>query len=206
MGVVCLVLGHSGSGKSYSLRNFGENDVGVLNVTGKRFPFRNKLQSFDHATYPVIKDALKANKRNAYVIEDANYLMQFANFREARNKGYDKFVGFAVDFESMLEAAMQTNDNTITYVIMHVDYDDGGNIKPKTIGKMLDSQFTIEGIVPIVLLAYGDDSGYHFLTNDPNSIVKSPPGMFEQVINNDLKAVDTAIREFWDMEPIGGAE
>lgn len=202
MGVVTLILGHSGSGKSTSLRNFEPDEVAVLNVAGKRMPFRKKLPSIEHAGYPEILDALGRNTRRAYVIDDANYLMQFANFAKAREKGYDKFVGFALDFETMLRRAAMTDDDTVVYIMMHPDYDESGRMKPKTVGKMLDNQLTIEGLVPIVLVAYGDESGYHFQTNDPMGVAKSPDGMFDgAVVPNDLKAVDTAIREFWGMAP-----
>lgn len=202
MGVVALILGHSGSGKSTSLRNFEPEEVAVLNVAGKRMPFRKRLPSVENAGYPDIINALGHNSRRVYVIDDANYLMQFANFAKAREKGYDKFVGFALDFETMLRRAAMTDDDTVVYIMMHPDYDDSGRMKPKTVGKMLDNQLTIEGLVPIVLVAYGDESGYHFQTNDPMGVAKSPDGMFDgAVMPNDLKAVDTAIREFWDMKP-----
>ncbi len=41
MGIACLVLGKSGSGKSTSMRNFNESDVRILNVASKPLPFRN---------------------------------------------------------------------------------------------------------------------------------------------------------------------
>ena len=31
---------------------------------------------------------------------------------------------------------------------------------------------------------------------------KSPPGMLPLQMDNDLKAVDTALREYWGMKPI----
>ena len=52
MGIAVLVLGESGSGKSASMRNFGENDVRILNVASKPLPCRNvsKLKNADNAT------------------------------------------------------------------------------------------------------------------------------------------------------------
>ena len=52
MGVAVLILGESGSGKSASLRNFKQEDVGILNVASKPLPFRNvnTLQSMNKAT------------------------------------------------------------------------------------------------------------------------------------------------------------
>ena len=41
MGVLVYILGRSGTGKSYSLRNFNKEDVGVVNVQGKILPFKD---------------------------------------------------------------------------------------------------------------------------------------------------------------------
>ena len=43
MGVSVLVLGHSGTGKSTSLRNFKPGEIGIFNVAGKPLPFRGKM-------------------------------------------------------------------------------------------------------------------------------------------------------------------
>lgn len=210
MGVSCLILGFSGSGKSTSLRNFERGEVGIFNIAGKPLPFRKKLDKADRCGYGIIRDSLKANKRKAYIIDDANYLMAFQNFAMARQTGYSKFTDMAVNFEQLLEAANATDDDTIVYFLMHPEFDDSGRLKAKTIGKMLDNQLTIEGMFPIVLLADRDDSGFHFITqSDGMNPVKAPMGMFDEAkIDNDLKAVDTAIRNYWEMAPLstGGDE
>ncbi len=204
MGVSVLILGHSGSGKSTSLRNFNEGEIGIFNVAGKPLPFRKKLTKLDKAMYNQIHQSLAKNAMNAYVIDDANYLMAFQNFRLAKQTGFGKFTDMAVNFEQLLEAANDTNDDTIVYFFMHPDYDEAGRMKAKTIGKMLDNQLTIEGMFPIVLLADHDDSGFHFITqSDGMTPVKTPIDMFTDAkIDNDLKLVDTAIRDYWDMKPI----
>ena len=204
MGVTCLILGHSGSGKSTSLRNFERGEIGVFNVAGKPLPFRKKLDKLNNAGYSDIHAGLSKNSLNCYVIDDANYLMAFQNFRLAKQVGFGKFVDMAVNFEQLLEAANNTSDDTIVYFFMHPDYDDAGRMKAKTIGKMLDNQLTIEGMFPIVLLADKDDSGFHFFTqSDGTTPVKTPMGMFDEAkIDNDLKLVDSTIREYWGMEPL----
>lgn len=208
MGVSVLVIGHSGSGKSTSLRNFEAGEIGIFNTAGKPLPFRKKLDKIDHPAYNQIHQSLLQNKLNAYVIDDANYLMAFQNFAMAKQSGYGKFTDMAVNFERLLEAANKTGSDTIVYFMMHPDFDESGRMKPKSIGKMLDNQLTIEGMFPIVLLADNDEAGYHFVTaSDGTTPVKAPMGLFpEAVIDNDLKAVDAAIREYWGMEPlVGGA-
>lgn len=177
-------------------------------MASKPLPFRKKLKKIDHATYEQIKGALKQNALNAYVVEDAQYLLAFENFDKAKQKGYDKFVDIAVNYEKMLEAINNTNDDTIVYVLSHIDYDDAGRIIPKSIGKMLTNQLCIEGLFPICLLAERGEDGYHFVTQtDGNTPVKAPMGMFDEaIIPNDLKAVDTAIREYWGMAPLSTSQ
>lgn len=208
MGTSVLVLGHSGSGKSTSLRNFDEGEIGVFNVAGKPLPFRKKLTTVgkEQSTYPTIFQTLNANKLRAYVVDDANYLMAFQNFAMAKQSGYGKFTDMAVNFEHLLETANSTDDDTIVYIFMHPDFDESGRMKPKSIGKMLDNQLTIEGMFPIVLLADRDEAGFHFVTqSDGTTPVKAPMGMFDQPrIDNDLKAVDSIIREYWGMAPLAG--
>ena len=109
MGASVLVLGHSGSGKSTSLRNFEPGEVGIFNVAGKPLPFRKRLDRIDHAGYDQIRGSLAANKLRAYVVDDANYLMAFQNFALAKQTGYGKFTDMAVNFERLLEAANTTS-------------------------------------------------------------------------------------------------
>ena len=40
MGNLVFVLGKPGTGKSFSLRNFSPDELGVLNVQGKILPFK----------------------------------------------------------------------------------------------------------------------------------------------------------------------
>ena len=207
MGNLIMVLGKSGSGKSTSLRNFEPDEVGVFSVAGKRLPFRGDLPIVQHAGYDRIAKILQANKRRCYVIDDATYLMQFDNFNRARETGYGKFTDMAVSFQQLLQRASWTSEDTNVYFLMHPDTDEMGREKPKTIGKMLDEKLCVEGLFPIVIDArviQGEDgSARHvFVTqNDGSNLAKCPMGMLPPVMDNDLKAVDTAIREYWGMRP-----
>ena len=203
MGIPVLILGASGTGKSTSLRNFNKNEIGVFNVAAKPLPFRGKLDVVNTADYEVIKSTLMKNTRNAYVIDDSQYLMAFASFSRAYEKGYDKFTQFAVDFQQLLNVIINgTSNDTIVYLLHHTETDEAGHIKAKTIGKMLDQQLTIEGLFSVVLLAKTDGEKYTFITNGfPPA--KSPLDMFaEKEIENDLLAVDKTIREYWELKPL----
>jgi len=207
MGVCVLVLGDSGSGKSTSLRNFDEDEIGILNVMGKPLPFRKKLKMANHANYGTIQQALKKNNLRAYVVDDAGYLMSLENFRRAKENGYGKFTDMALNFERLIEWATQTNEDTIVYLLMHYDRDVDGHMKPKTIGKMLDEKFNIEGACPIVIQSVIHDGKHVFVTKgDGFNCAKAPMDMLPEIMDNDLKAVDTAIREYWSMAPLKVAD
>lgn len=209
MGTLVMVIGKSGSGKSTSLRNFEPDEVGVFSVAGKRLPFRKQLQVANTSDYASIGAALTRNAYNAYVIDDSTYLMQFKAFEYAKVKGYDKFVEMAVDFERLLEYAKNTNPDTIVYFLHHPQFGEDGSSKPQTVGRMLDNQLNIEGLFPIVIEATVKDGQHVFVTkNDGINIAKAPVDvstgerMLPEIMDNDLKAVDTAIREFWSLAPL----
>lgn len=208
MGVTVLVLGRSGSGKSCSLREFGPGEVAVLNVTGKPMPFRKRLDVYSGANgggagYPAILQALAANRRRCYVVDDANYLMANAQFARAKEPGYGKFVDMASDFKAMLDMAARTTRDTTVYVMMHPDFDADGRMKPKTAGRMLDEKLCVEGLFPIVLVADRREQGYVFATQtDGLTPAKTPMGMFDdELIVNDLRMVDDVIRDYYGLAP-----
>ena len=67
---------------------------------------------------------------------------------------------------------------------------------------MLDNQLTVEGLFSIVLLCQTDGSSHKFVTqSDGYTTAKSPMEMFPMEIDNDLKMVDTTIREYWGLTP-----
>ena len=57
---------------------------------------------------------------------------------------------------------------------------------------------------PIVLQAFNDEGGYFFLTkSDGTNPIKAPMEMLDEgIIENDLKLVDSRIREYWGMRPL----
>lgn len=205
MGIPVLILGESGSGKSASLRNFEPDQVGIFNVAAKPLPFRKKLNVVNGASYDQIKKALSRAKLKTYVIDDSQYLLAFELFSRTGEKGYDKFTDMAVRFYNLIQFIIhQTPPDCLVYFLHHTELTANGKTKAKTVGKMLDEKLTVEGLFSIVLLCQKDDDGYHFITqSDGFTTAKSPMEMFEEVIDNDLAAVDSAIREYWNL---GGTE
>jgi len=202
MGIPVLILGESGSGKSASLRNFDEKEVGIFNVAAKPLPFRKKLPKVDGATYKTIENGLLAPRLKTYVIDDSQYLLAFDFFDRAKEIGYQKFTDMAISFRNLIQFVItKTPPDVIVYFLHHVERRDDGVLKAKTIGKMLDEKLTVEGLFSIVLMAQTDGKEHWFLTqNDGLSTVKSPMEMFaSEKIDNDLKLVDQTIRNYYEL-------
>ena len=203
MAVLVMIYGQSGTGKSTSLRNFTNDEVAVINVSGKPLPFRSKLTTYDTDSYTKISSALGKIERKSIVIDDATYLMVNEFMRTAKVAGYQKYTDMAVNFNSLVAQASQLASDKIVYFLGHSDLKDDGTEHFKTIGKMLDNYVTVEGKFTIVLKTVVQDGKYYFSThNSGQDTVKSPLGMFaDNYVDNDLKAVDTIIREYYG---IGG--
>ena len=206
MGKVVLIIGESGSGKSASLRNFKEDEVAVYNVSEKPMPFRNKLSMCMTSDMKFIASDMKRNTKNCYVVDDAGLAMTFFLFGKVNETGYGKFTQVAKDFYDLVQAAIRdTSDDTIVYFTMHIERsDDGTKIKAKTAGKMIDNQLTLESLFSIVLYCMTDGRRHYFVTqSDGVTTAKSPMDMFPLEIDNDLKEVDTAIREYYGLAKLG---
>ena len=202
MGIPVLILGESGSGKSASLRNFKESEVGIINVGKKPLPFKTKLKPFNSDNYVLIEDVLKRSKTKSVVIDDAQYLMANEFMRQAKTTGFQKFTDIALNFWTLVQIVVdELPEDKIVYFLGHIERDGNGNEKFKTVGKMLDEKITIEGLFTIVLKTYVKDGAYFFTTQtNGQDTVKSPIGMFEeQIIDNDLKMVDDTIRDYYEL-------
>lgn len=209
MALPILVIGDSGSGKSASLRNFSRGQIGVFSVASKPLPFRNDLSVIRHATYGEIYAHFKQAAQTGryfpvYAIDDSQYLMAFSAFDKAKDAGYGKFTDMAVDFYNLLKFVIEGLPDEITvYFLHHSEQNDMGKIKAKTLGKMIDNQLTLEGLFSIVLLCQTDGQRHWFTTqSDGFTTAKSPMDMFDREIDNDLKMVDTTIRDYYGMHPL----
>lgn len=209
MGIPVLILGASGSGKSSSLRNFDPNEIGIFNVAGKRLPFRKKLPTINTHDYNTIKNVLAMQQYKSYAIDDSQFLMADEFFNRAKERGYDKFTDIGVNFKSIIDYVLdETPDDVIVYFLHHTELTaDNSGVKAKTIGRMLDEKLTVESLFTIVLMADIENKEHIFITNsDGTNPCKCPMDyeankpMFDYKISNDLKFVDTTIREYYGMK------
>ena len=204
MAIPVMILGESGTGKSASMRNFGKGELAIINVAGKPLPFKNNdLPMIVTDRYPEIVNALIKMKAKSAVIDDAQYLLANEFMRRSGEMGFQKFTDIAKNYWSLIAETVckQMPDDKIVYFMSHIERDQNGYEKVKTIGKLLDEKITVEGLFTIVLKTHVEDGKYTFRTqNSGFDTVKSPIGMFEEIeIDNDLKMVDNAIREYYNL-------
>lgn len=209
-----LVIGRSGQGKTYSLKNFDAEEISIISVEKGRLPFKSGMKvlkvptdfgdekasaaQVNAAKYAWICNAVRTAPTKAVVIDDSQYLMVNELFDRASEKGYDKFTEMAAKFRNLIHFINDLEEeDKIVYFLHHSEADTDGREKVKTIGKMLDEKLTVEGCFDVVI--YCQDHKF-FTQSNGQSCAKSPEGMFEVEIPNDLKAVDSAIREYYGME------
>lgn len=215
MALPVLIMGRSGSGKTYSLKNFKPNEVGVISVEKGRLPFRSEIKvakipkygegtedaqsygAINRAKYAWLMNTIEKVKTKSIVIDDSQYLLVNELFDRAYEKGYDKFVQMAANFRELIHFINELDQpDKIVYFLHHTDTDADGREKAKTIGKMLDEKLTVEGCFDIVI--YCEDHKF-FTQSNGQSTAKTPEDMFELEIPNDLKFVDEKIREYYGL-------
>ena len=209
MGIPVLILGESGTGHSASMRNCTAGRFGIINVSGKPLPFKNNLKTLNTDDYRKITAALKSAKVPSLVIDDSQYLMVNAFMRRSMEKGYEKYSEMAQNHWNLIQTVVNDlPDNVIVYFMSHIERDQQGNEKAKTIGRMIDQYVTLEGLFTIVMKTHVQDGKYTFVTHNSGfDTVKTPLGMFkDDEIPNDLVLVDDVIREYYGMGVKGGSE
>lgn len=207
MGECVIIYGKSGAGKSRSLKEFGEDEILFINTVNKRLPFQKQFK-YEYKTADVakVKNALKKMPTKTAVIDDFGY-QQTARFMAEHTKKqggsqFDLYNNIADDaYGLIMFIKKELPDDVIVYLIMHEETSDYGDTKLKTIGKLLDQKVCVEGLVTICLRAMKEGTTKYFFRtqSDGADISKSPEGLFELQIDNDLKMVTDKIREYWGL-------
>jgi len=200
----------------------------LINVKGKPLPYRGWKNQFKHVdisagppkegnyvvstnTATIIKviNYVSEHRKDIenIVIDDWQYLMSEQFMNDALKAGFDKFNKLAKNAFDVLNAGINAREDLNFYVLTHAETVENNfetTYKIKTIGKMLDTKITLEGLFTIIL--YGkqewDDKekkvSKYFVTNfDGKYPAKSPVGMFKETyILNDLGLVNKAVYEY----------
>ena len=213
MSIATLVLGASGTGKSTSLRSLDPAKTLIIQCIKKPLPFRaagwkvrvnlkaegNVIQTSDPL---LIEKILRSSPHEVVVIDDYQSVMVNELLNRSSEKGYDKFTDIAKAAWNIFNAAGDLAAHRRVYILAHTQTDDFGQVRMKTVGKMVDQTLVPEGYFTIVLKTEVINGAYKFSTQtNGQDCCKSPIDMFaEKHIDNDIAAVDKAISEFYGLE------
>ena len=200
MGVPVLIMGESGTGKSTSIRNL--KNAGIINVYGKPLPFKSNLKTTNIDNCDRIITILKEAKADVIVIDDFQGLLVTQFMGRAKENGFQKFTDMALGYYNVIRTVQSMPAEKRVYFMSHIERDQAGNEKVKTIGKLLDEKVTVEGLFTIVLKTVVMDNKYYFQTHNSGSdTVKSPLDMFkDDLIPNDLAEIDKVICEYYSIK------
>lgn len=219
-----MLLGKSGTGKSTSIKTLNPDETIIINVLGKRLPFKGssslynkeKKNMFRLDDYgQVIKLLEQVNNQEHIknvVIDDSIYIMRKEYFARAKEVGYGKYTELAQHFQQIVSLCEKMRDDINVFLILHSEDITSDNTttgyKVSTIGKLLDTQYNPIEVVPMVLYSSVkyDDKGnatYGFYTHrtKEGSVeipAKTPAEMFEDdFIPNDLGLVVKAMNDYY---------
>ena len=219
-----MILGKSGTGKSTSIKTLNPDETIIINVLGKRLPFKGssslynevKKNLFQIEDYTTLINLLGACNTQPHVkniiLDDAIYIMRKEYFKRAKETGYGKYTELAQHFQQIVSACENLRSDINVFMILHSeDIQSEKTIvgyKVSTIGQLLDNQYNPIEVVPMVLYSAikFDEKGkptYGFYTHASmeGSIqipAKTPDEMFEEdFIPNDLGAVVKAMNEYY---------
>jgi len=216
MSTPILILGKSGAGKSTSIRNLDPKETYLINVIGKTLPFKggekkytetkggNRFTSDNYVNINKLLDHIETDRKDIknIVIDDSQYLIvnEFMRRHSLEGKGNDVFKLYneiGDHFWNLIWKSRMMREDITVFFLHHSERTDTGEAKAKTIGKILDEKVDICGMFTTVLFAYKDSEGCWFETNN-NGLTpsKSPMGMFEGKIDNDLQIVINALKKF----------
>lgn len=222
----CIILGKSGTGKSTSIKSLNPKETIVINVLGKRLPFKGSaaLYNKENKNHFVVDDyqqlitlltqidASCPHVKNI-ILDDAIYILRKEYFKKATVSGYQKYTELAVHFQQIISTCERMKMDTNVFFMLHSEDVTSDNsivtFKVSTVGKLLDSQYNIVEVVPMVLYStvrYNDkgEAEYGFYTHrimqgTVEIPAKSPADMFEEdFIPNDLGLVVKKINEYYN--------
>ena len=220
-----VVLGASGHGKSTSIKSLNPEETIVINVLGKRLPFKGsakaynserknlfKVSSWDK-TIVLLDKINKLDRIKNIIIDDGIYLMRNEFFERASERGYDKYNELADHFRRIIQKCSSLRDDLNIFMMLHTEpiETDGGirSYKASSVGKLLDKLYDPLENVTITLYCEPqfDENGVpafgfytHKLRVEGIEIpAKTPEGMFEEdFIPNDLGLVVEAMNKYYN--------
>ena len=224
MANVVMLLGKTGTGKTTSLRTLNPDETVIINVLGKKLPFKGsdalynseKKNLFRVEDYQTMINLLQACNGQPHIkniiLDDCIYIMRKEYFKRAKEAGYGKYTELAQHFQQIISTCEEMRSDINVFMILHSEdvQSDKTTVgyKVSTIGQLIDNQYNPMEVVPMVLYSAikFDDKGkpaYGFYTHATMEgatqiPAKTPNEMFtEDFIPNDLGMVVKAMNDYY---------
>lgn len=225
MSNIIMLLGKSGTGKSTSIKGLDPKETVVINVLGKRLPFKgsNALYNkenknlFQRESYTDIISLVqnisdKATNVKNIILDDFIYVMRKEYFSRARETGYNKYTELAQHFQQIISTCEKLREDLNVFMILHSEDIQSDKTttgyKVSTVGNLVDNCYNPLEVVPMVLYSSVkyDDKGntqYGFYTHRCKEGVveipaKTPDEMFdEDFVPNDLGYIVKKMNEYY---------
>lgn len=228
MAEVIGIVGPSGSGKSRSIKTLDPKETIIIAVDSKGLPFPGwkrdytplTAKDFDKGNYIHVDSSATickilhriADERpeiKNIVIDDFQYIMGNEFMLKWNEKGYEKFSSIGYNGWIPIKTAKDIKkDDLMIFFLFHDEDSTDSSYNPrkkiKTIGKMVDEKYTLEGMFRILFFTKMSHdpktnvNTYGFTTQgDGINTAKSPEGMFKDyLIENDLQFVRNRIEDY----------
>ena len=210
------IVGHSGSGKSTSLRNLDPKTTYILDLERKGFPFRNaskfNIVPVENANaFPrLLEKVLKEDDCKTIIVESfTKYVEQVFTLASNSFKGYDIWAFYNRTIRNMLDS-IKNDQATIIFTavddivkIPQVTGGESSNRRVKVQGKVhegaVEKEFLMVLFTEVRKNEKTDKMEYFFQTNtDGVTSAKTPMGMFDkQLIPNDIVEVLSTVEEYY---------
>ena len=210
------IVGHSGSGKSTSLRNLDPKTTYILDLERKGFPFRNasrfNIVPVENANaFPrLLEKVLKEDDCETVVVESfTKYVEQVNTLATNSFKGYDIWSFYNRTIRNMLDS-IKNDKATIIFTavddIVKIPQITGGESSHRRVkvqGKVHEGAIEKECLMVLFTEVRKNEKTeemeYFFQTNtDGVTSAKTPMGMFDkQLIPNDIVTVLEKAKEYY---------